>query len=81
MQKRVRSQSPERLEAAGDLHDVVTPHSLGLDPQWGVIRSSGIRCERCRRRIRTGEPVLQSEDDVMFCGRCGRHHWLRRIED
>ena len=81
MQKRVRPQPPERLEALGDLRDVVTPQSLGLDPHWGVIRSSGSRCERCRRRIRTGEPVLQREDDAIFCGLCGRHQWLRRLED
>ena len=81
MQKRVRPQRGEGVEAVADLRDVVTPQSLGLDPQWGVVRTAGSRCERCRRRIRAGEPVLQREDDALFCGLCGRHQWLRRLED
>jgi hypothetical protein len=71
----------ERHEVATDLHDVVSPQPLGLDPQWGVSRSAGSRCRRCRRRLRAGEPVLQSGDDGVFCGLCGRRHWLRRLED
>lgn len=83
MQEPVRRQrsGAESHDVVADLRDIVTPVPLGLDPQWGVSRTAASRCERCRRRIRTGEPVLQSVDDGVFCGLCGRRHWLRRLED
>ena len=81
MQKPVRRQQGKSHEVLDDLRDLVTPTPLGLDPQWAVRRTGGARCERCRRRIRTGEPILQSADDGVFCGLCGRRQWLRRLED
>ena len=81
MQEQVRRQRGESGDVVEDLRDVVTPGPLGIDPHWGVSRNGGTRCERCRRRIRTGEPVLESPADGVFCGLCGRRHWLRRLED
>jgi hypothetical protein len=86
-QEPVRRQRSESGEMVADLRDLVSPAPLvvdgaGLrDPRWSRSRGTGVRCDRCRRRLRDGEPVLLDADEVCFCGLCGRRQWVRQWED
>lgn len=87
MREPVRRERGESRDVVADLRAVVGPEPLafgGADlggTRWGRSRGVATRCERCRRRIRDGEPVLLHGEEACFCGLCGRRHWARRWED